>query len=91
MTSRQWAEIAIAFDTPPGERTERQGWIAYMGLCAAVEHVSGQNIYDEMFDFLGRSVIGEYRTPRTDTLRASLAALFAAMTQAERREVLGDF
>lgn len=36
MTHRErWAEIAVAFDTPPEERTERQSKLALAGLCWA--------------------------------------------------------
>lgn len=98
MTSKQWAEVSIAFDTPPGERTEGQAYIARSGLCRASRIVSGRaGLFVFIERFCGRSALrygGVYLAPfnrNGDLLRASLAALFAAMSQKERREVLGDF
>lgn len=100
MTSKQWAEISIAFDTPPERRTERQRYLASHGLCDARAWISGryddsgyQNFCLAIMRFCEcRSVfLAPRRCPEGDTLRASLAALFAAMTQSERDEVLGRF
>ena len=86
---QQWLEIAEAFETPPDDRTMEQRRLAFGGLCLAFDNMSGQ--YPRLTSFLGGEIfIGPYRNRKMDHLRALVAGLFAAMTDEERAEVIGD-
>ena len=95
MTRQQriWTEIAEAFGTPPRLRDQRQATLARAGLCYAWKMATGDSImYDTLSVVLARdtglSAVSAIQHDARDGPRATLAGLLAAMTDAERDEIL---
>lgn len=93
---KMWHEIAVAYDTAPWARTDRQDLLTRCGLCRAVSLTDESLGYDEVYRALYEAgwcsldrLHADYRTPAGDRVRAGLAALFAAMTDREREQAMG--
>lgn len=86
--SDRWRIIAEAFDTPREKRTLSQTDLTSYGLCYAWMSLTDASPV-ALWTFFGRcAFIARIRSRRGDAIRATLAGLFAAMTERERREVL---
>ena len=91
MTKREaWKRVSEAFDTPKHAATN-------FGLCYAMNHFTGRHS-DVTFRALKRWASDSRWhsafmllpcSPKYRPIRATIAALFAAMTDEERIEVLG--
>jgi|SRR5882672_3966472 len=99
MTSKQrrWKRISELYDKPYYQRTERELHLTMFGLCFAARALWCLSSYFALTYFLEGNHMPPYRgtskksltrwTSASDTMRAQLAALFAVMTDKERREV----
>ena len=103
MTNRQWTaiwtEIALAYETPPKLRTDKQYHVARGGLCGACLECDrgggAGNLMSEMCWCFGLKsgyswIWCPFNTPESDHLRATFAAMFAAMTIKEFKEMIDE-
>jgi len=98
-----WLEVAEAYHTPHGKRTDKQARLTDWGLCSAIMDVAhdidqvaalSRTVRTlEERDYLAPVRISSYpytsvENDEADQYRATLACLFAAMTDQERNEFL---
>ena len=90
LRQEQWMEVGRAFEQIKFGRTARQGAIAnWVGLCHAIGDVVGHGEhYSHLRYLLGRDGFWLDKTRPNDLLRASFAYLMAAMTDAERDQIV---
>jgi hypothetical protein len=101
MTEKQryWLEIGEAYETPPEHRTGDQRELTYSGLCFAcsVRSDNRQGAYCIIDNFrrscgyvdgLSYNCWPRRQTTEGDSFRATMAFLFAAMSNKDRNEVV---
>ncbi len=99
---KTWTIISNAYETEPGERTERQRQLASYGLCDAADIVFGWGEIDKIIEPFNTGntnwwwpIRGYYskregHTRQHDLYRATFAAFMAALSAKDIKEMLDN-